>query len=260
MKYPIIILLLSLFVITPQSEDNPLPPNIHCTDGLMKQAIYESGQDIQSPIFEGLSDNFIIRVDTNNYASNFISFSEKLARYHSSLDTSDMYFIISIEGWYKLNEKQKLDKVANEKLRLIQQADSMHSYNNKSKQQVYIINNTKDTISIQMQDWYFMCILQAKAYNDKWYPIQYWSFSDCGLSYHLKHFPPETANSFVTELPDSGNFNTKLRYKLLGKDNFYYSNEFPGKINYCEFIADSSAYPGYAADIFLDSVISYWDY
>lgn len=260
MKLAINIMLFMFIIIGGKPGDDPLPPNIHCTDGLMKQAFCESGQDFSIQVIKKSPDDFTVWVDTHSYAVKFISFREKLARYHSTLDNSNVYFNISIEGLNDLSDEQKLEKIKQKKLSLIQQADSLHLYNNTNKKQVYLINNTKDTVAIQMQDWEFICILQAKAYNDKWYPVQYWRFSDCGLSYYLKYFPPETANSFVTELPDKGDFETTLRYKLLGKDKFYYSNEFPGKIDYCEFIADSSIYPAYPEDIFLDSLKSYWDY
>lgn len=261
MKYTIIIFLLLFFVIFSQPGDDPLPPNIHCTDGLMKQAFCELGQDIPASSFNEFSEDFIIWVDSSNSATNFISFLEEIARgFANGWDTSNFTIFRTGAGWEKLSSEQKIERVEKEKLYEKNRVDSMHIYNNTDKQQIFIINNSKDTVAIQMQDEFFMCVLQAKANNGKWYPIQYWKFSGCGLSYYLKKFPPNTANSFVTKLPNEGDFETTLRYKLLGADKFFYSNEFPGRIDYCEFIADSSVLPKYPENNFLDSLIRYWDY
>ena len=138
--------------------------------------------------------------------------------------------------------KQKFEKLEKQKISYRQQADSAHIKNNQGQNQVWIINNSKDTVTIQMQDWSFICVLQAKTKGGQWYPIQYWRFSTCGNSYYSKHFPPKTANSFVTKLPNEGDYKTKIRYKLLGADKFFYSNEFDGRINYCEFVEDSTNY------------------
>ena len=155
------------------------------------------------------------------------------------LDTSDLDWT---DGWEKLTTKQKFEKVKQERKSYLIQADSSHILSNQRQQQVWIINNTKDTVTIQMQDWSFICVLQAKTKNGQWNPIQYWRFSTCGNSYYFKDFPPRTANSFITKLPDEGDYKTKLRYKLLGADKFYCSNEFDGRIKYCEFVEDSTSY------------------
>lgn len=213
-----------------------------CKNGDMKPAWYEHGIDEPIPTIQGLQNGFIIVVDSNNQATNFISFDEDYSRRRSTeLDTSDLYWT---DGWKKLTTKQKLEKVKQEKESYLLRADSTHRFNNQGHQQVWIINNSTDSITIQMQDWSFICVLQAKTKNGQWRPIQYWRFSTCGNSYYFKTFPPQTANSFITKLPARGNYKTKLRYKLLGTDKFYYSNEFDGKINYCEFVEDPTNYNG----------------
>lgn len=211
-----------------------------CKTGEMQSAWYTMGQDEISPKITGLKPEFIILVDTNLKATNFISFHEQYNRENSTeLDTSDLNWT---DGWDKLTIKQKLEKVRKERKSYQIQADSIHLLNNQGQQLVWIINNSKDTVTIQMQDWSFICILQAKTKSGQWNPMQYWRFSTCGNSYYLKHFPPKTANSFITKLPDKGDYKTKLRFKLLGKDKYYYSNEFDGKINYCEFVEDCTHY------------------
>jgi len=223
-----------------QQGKKPVKENFNCTKGLMKNAWYEYGMDENIPPIKDLSSEFIILVDTNLQATNFVSFEEDYSRRRSTeLDTTDLDWT---DGWDKLTTKQKLEKLNQERKSHLLQANSAHILNNQGQQQVWIINNTRDTVSIQMQDWSYICILQGLTKGGQWFPIQYWGFSHCGNSYYDKHFPPKTANSFITRIPNKGDYETKLRFKLLGADKFYYSNEFKGKINYCDFVEDSTNY------------------
>ncbi|MNE57953.1 hypothetical protein D3C80_1529510 [compost metagenome] len=111
-----------------------------------------------------------------------------------------------------------------------------------NRQEVWLINNSSDTIEVQMQDGSYVCILEAKNKSHKWKPIEFWRFSRCGNSYYSKRFLPKTANSFLAIHLNKGEYKTKLRYKLLGADKFYYSNEFDGQIEYCQFLEDSSSF------------------
>lgn len=227
--------------VNSQSEkEKVMAETFDCKTGIMKPAWYEHGIDESIPTIQGLQNGFIIVVDTNNKTKNFISFDEEYSRRLSTeLDTS---VLDKTDGWEKLSNKQKIEKVKQERKSYLIQADSSHIKNNQGQQQVWIVNNSKDTVTIQMQDWSFICVLQTKAKSGQWYPIQYWRFSTCGNSYYVKQFPPKTANSFITKLPDEGDYKTKLRYKLLGTEKFYYSNEFDGKIKYCEFVEASTNY------------------
>jgi len=211
----------------------------NCSKGEMRSAWYEHGKDEPIPSVKGLKKEFQILVDTNLKANNFISFDEEYFRKSEHKDMSDFNWI---KGWDKLTENQKIEKTRLQKAADKDKADSIHLINNNGQQQVWIINNSKDTVVIQMQDWLFICVLQALTKGNHWYPIQYWRFSGCGNSYHYKYFLPKTANSFITDLPKKGDYKTKLRYKLLGKDKYYYSNEFEGSINYCRFVEDTSRY------------------
>ncbi|MBI3236066.1 MAG: hypothetical protein HYZ42_18860 [Bacteroidetes bacterium] len=244
MRHNIKIWTLLLFLIgckNNTSENKKVVEEIFdCKKGEMTPARYEEGIDEPIPNIRGIQNGFIIVVDTNNKSTNFISSDEEYSRTRSiELDTFEFDWI---DGWEKLSTKQKLEKIKQERKSYLMKADSLHKVNNQGLQQVWIINNTRDTVTLQMQDGYFICVLQAKTKSGQWYPIQYWRFSTCGNSYYFKHFPPKTANSFVTKIPNAGDYKTKLRYKLLGSDKYYYSNEFVGKINYCEFVEDSASY------------------
>lgn len=194
------------------------------------------------PAIRDLTPGFIIVVDTSIKATNFVSFEEDYSRTLSEkLDTSFLN-LLNPESWVKLSVNEKLDKLEKQKIFYKRQADSVHLKNNNGQNQIWIINNTTDTVSIQIQDWSYICILQGLTKGGQWLPIQYWRFSTCGNSYYDKHFPPKTANSFITTIPNKGDYETKLRFKLLGTDKFYYSNEFTGEINYCDFVEDIANY------------------
>lgn len=222
------------------STDNSIVERFECGQGLMKSAWHEHGADESVPTIHGLKSDFLILVDTNLRATNFISFDESFSRMESAtLDTSDLHWI---KNWDNYSVSEKFRKLKEEREKSNDRADSIHRINNQGQQQVWIINNSEDTVKVQMQDWLFICVLQAKTRNGQWCPIEYWRFSNCGNSYYHKVFPPKTANSFITRRLNEGDFNTQMRYKLLGTDRFFYSNEFEGKINYCRFVEDSSRY------------------
>lgn len=231
--------LLLILLIANACNLSPKNKALNCPHGTMQQAWYTEGEvEIDLTIINDYKADFLIIVDTNIKASNFISFNEKYKRERSkTLDTSDIYWH---ENWETLSIQQKLDKVKSEKNENKKEADSLHLLTNNGQQQVLIFNNTDDTISIQMQDWSFICVLQAQTEKKEWKPIEYWNFSSCGNSYHYKDYLPKMGDAFITELPKTGNFETKLRYKLLGVEKFYYSNEFEGKIDYCRFEEDST--------------------
>jgi hypothetical protein len=225
-----------------QLDKKAFDENFDCKKGLMRSAWYEHGVDENIPTIRNLSDSFIVFVDTYFKARNFISFDEDYLRKQSNeLDTSYLS-LLNPEVWEKLSVKEKFEKLAEQKRSYKRQADSAHIINNQGQNQIWIINNTTDTVSIQMQDGSYICILQGLSKSEQWFPIQYWRFSKCGNSYYDKHFPPKTANSFITTIPNKGDYETELRFKLLGTNKFYYSNGFRGKIDYCDFVEDSSSY------------------
>jgi len=90
--------------------------NFNCTKGLMKNAWYEHGIDENIPPIKNLSNDFIILVDTNLKATNFISFEEDYSRTQSKeLDTSYLS-LLNPEDWEKLSVKQKLEKLTEQKV------------------------------------------------------------------------------------------------------------------------------------------------
>jgi hypothetical protein len=235
------IFLISLFCscqLDTKVDNKEFKESFNCSKGLMKAAWYEHGIDEPIPPIKNIENGFTILVDTNCKATNFISFDEDYSRTQSiQLDSSDLSWT---DNWGKLSIKQKHEKIIQEKLSYKINADKTHIKNNNGQNQIWIINNSNDIVSIQMQDWSYICVLQGFSKGGQWLPVQYWRFSTCGNSYYTKKFLPKTANSFIIKLPVKGDYETKLRFKLLGTDKFYFSNEFKGRINYCEFVEDST--------------------
>ena len=231
-----------------------------CTLGKMGRAVYEIGQFEDVPKrFKNL-EGFRIVLDTSIRARNFVSDNENYyRRFWVDFDTS--YCSQTIDGWTKLNKIEKVKTLKKYKSSYDKKADTIHlENNNKWNLQVWILNNSKDTIGITKTDWLYPVILQAKNFNDIWQPVEYRVFSRCGNSYYLAQFFPGKSNSFVFQIPDRGNYETKLRFKLMSKNRFYYSNEFNGRIDYCEFIEDTTVFSSklvYATRYKLDSLIDF---
>lgn len=95
---------------------------------------------------------------------------------------------------------------------------------------VYIQNNTSDTISISHQDFKVYILQEALDKNGVWKPIEYWESSDCGNSFGKIKIDP---NGIIEtkSIKYSGNFETKIRFKLSDNNKVYYSNAIEGNIN-----------------------------
>lgn len=210
--------------------------NTNCTQGQMAPAhniIGEYGQVMPVP-----GNAFRVIVDTGLSSSGFISSHEQYYRQQSlEVDTSIYHLIY--KDWKQFSVTEKRVFIEKEKARYARMADSTHEASI-GRQLIHIVNNTDSSIAVQMQDWSFIGILEALTKDNEWKPVQYWQFSKCGNSYRKKHIAPHTSLSFITPV-HTGNYKTRLRYKILGKNQFYYSNQFEGSIDYCEFY-DATSY------------------
>lgn len=177
-----------------QAENKPLTDSVKCQNTRMPRAWYSYGADnTLTPLTDQRKD-FIIAVNKNCKATNFISDIEKYSHNNSE-----------------------------------------HVRNNNGKHVIRIMNNTTDTVFLQTQDGSFMAVMQGLTKSGQWCCLEYWQFSTCGNSYHNIGFLPNAKGAFVAQLPNNGNYETKFRFKLMGKDRYYYSDEFTGKIDYCAF-------------------------
>lgn len=123
-----------------------------------------------------------------------------------------------LESEFDNNEK------SNAEFRLIAKS------NDDGKISVYIQNNTSDTISLSHQDYSIYILQEAMDKNGLWKPIEYWESSDCGNSFgEIKIEPNEIIQTKSTKY--SGNYKTKIRFKLSANDKVFYSNSLNGTIN-----------------------------
>lgn len=212
------------------SERGKLPNN-DCL-GTISRSVSIEGENGEVPSVSTKPNEFNIIIDPRLQPVNFKSFLEKHYRSQGQkLDTSAFY--LTIPDWGKLSSAQKLAEM--EKQRVINEAkaDTAHKVYNIKHLLIYMVNNTSSNVALQMQDGSFIGLLEARIDKNQWRAVQYLSFSWCGNSYRLKHIGAGVKSYFAVPTP-TGNYKATLRYKILGKDKFYYSNEFEGEINYCD--------------------------
>lgn len=235
MKYLLQNLALLLLISCNFNEENCLT-TISCENGKRKDAWYVFGQDTVVNAEMKFEEKFQIIVDTTRKPINFISFNEKSAREQNlNLETKYIY----LEDEEILSTRAKEEKYEEIRIDYGLRADTIHKINNNKDLLVWIVNNTDDTVQIQMQDWSFICIKEAMNECKEWKPIEYWEFSFCGNSYYYEGIPPQKIKQFVANRFE-GNLQVEMRFKLLGKRKFYYSNSFWGTIDECSFQKDST--------------------
>ncbi len=226
-----ILLLICVVITTATSAQSPVG-NSKDAPAQMSYATNEFGTDQQFRPITGGENEFSIISKPSLKPLNFVSAIEKYyLSQTSTIDTS--IFNIMFSNWKTMSNEQKLKLMEQRKLIYAKMADSLHKVNNTGHQLVYMINNTNQEIMLQIQDNSFIGILEAFD-DQKWKPIQYWGHSKCGNSYMLKHIPKDESILYVSPI-HTGNHAVKLRYKVLGRDRFYYSNIFDGYINISEF-------------------------
>lgn len=231
MQYPIsFILFLAFLSVNLHKENKPLHENIDCNEKLMKRAYNAPGEGGAIPA--ELNKGFIILADTNKATGLICNLEATLRKNLTIIDTPDLERDYTYEEWKSMPANKKLEKLEEARIQIKKGIGYVHKKNDNV---VRIYNNTTETVKLQVQDGSFIGILQGLNKDGKWLPVQYWQWSGCGNSYHVKRLPPKATALFTTHIPNSGNYETRLRFKIMGIDKFYYSNEFIGKIDYCEF-------------------------
>lgn len=121
-------------------------------------------------------------------------------------------------------------------------ADHGSKYTNGMK--VILLNNTKDTLDLHIQDGSVKMIQEAQNTKGEWVPIEYWLNSTCGNSYgHAYLYPNHYLETGAFRY--TGTYKTKLRFKLLYSTtynpetkqilkNYIYSEPFDGSVNYSQ--------------------------
>ncbi len=135
------------------------------------------------------------------------------------------------------SEFEPNDKILDEIKQFSETNNKLTLYMKKEKDSyfsVYLLNNTKDTLQISLQDNHLQIIQEAKDKNGEWKPIEYWRYSTCGNSYFSDKLEP---NGIIKTSSKSykGTFKTEIRYKLLQNGKNYYSNSLICKIDISQF-------------------------
>ncbi|MBW4891661.1 hypothetical protein KXQ82_18185 [Mucilaginibacter sp. HMF5004] len=238
-------LLASLLIVMPAYAQKATLTDA-CSNKHMTLA-YNEFTDAPFPEVSKLPHDLAILVKSKQV--DFVSPMEKYHREQARvLDTS--VFDLIYPKWRQFSTAEKRKFMEQQRLSNGVRADSLHKLSLAAKQLVYVVNNTGKEIKIGVQDFSFICILEAVDLDNKWKPVQYWRYSKCGNSYITKHILPGKALAFIADDVSIGNYQTKLRYKLLGPDKFYYSNEFNGRIDYCRFTEDEYEKGGYKLETF----------
>lgn len=100
---------------------------------------------------------------------------------------------------------------------------------------LYLINASKDTIDLALQDGQIKIIQQAKNKNGKWQDIENFINSWCSHSYYMVKLAPHEYQIYPVPI-FKGTFKTRLRFKVKLNKKEIYSNEFVGEINKGQFL------------------------
>ena len=100
---------------------------------------------------------------------------------------------------------------------------------------IYVKNNQNTIITLIPEDNSLYIIQEAMNEKNQWEPIEFWGYSTCGNSYDNKiEFKPNDVLHLTSE-KYSGNFKTKIRFRLLLDNKVYYSNVLNSKLNISKF-------------------------
>jgi hypothetical protein len=210
----------------------------------MQVVDYEYGENEPIPNLNGqvFEKGVSIVVDTQLKVKNFIAFREMDLRRH--IQESQIKLDLGNDEdlqYYDGTKQQRIKQFKNRLKKLQKMNDSFHLTNNRWQQQVWLINNSEDTIHFPLNlHKSFRCRLEGIAKDGVWKPIQCSKSLSCLMNdLELVTLLPKMANRFVTPLPNKGSFKTKFRYRILTTRRYYYSNEFDGAIDCCAFVIDS---------------------
>ncbi len=100
---------------------------------------------------------------------------------------------------------------------------------------IFIKNNLNENLILVPQDNSLYLIQEALDEKKTWKPIEFFGYSTCGNSYDRKLDFKENQIVELSSKKYNGNFNTKIRFKLLLNNKIYYSNEINSNINNSKF-------------------------
>lgn len=151
-----------------------------------------------------------------------------------TLEISTPLYPDKYAGRYNYPRKQKFASL--NKLTLKVETADLTVFSDKYfAHKLYLINASKDTVNIPVQDGRIKIIQQAKNINGAWQDIDYFINSFCGNSYYKFQLAPNEFQIFATPI-FKGKFKTQLRFKLEIDKQIIYSNHYSGQINLGQLI------------------------
>jgi len=101
---------------------------------------------------------------------------------------------------------------------------------------IYLVNLSHMFAKVEAQDGSLIMTLEAKNKKGKWAPVENWSYSWCGNSYHSYLIPPKYM-LLTMGIKYTGNFITTARVKLETREHSIYSPPFNLSVNLEQFKA-----------------------
>lgn len=154
--------------------------------------------------------------------------------FHLNAQTSKMernYNKIPFKDSITKDVKEQFKKINNSKKEILLIAKKL----NDSLFSIFLYNNTKDSLNIELQNRSLFLIQEAKNKNGEWEPIEYQSLAACANSYHS--YKIKSKEIIRTDSKSyQGDFQTKIRFKLNHNDKIFYSNSLPSGINENQFV------------------------
>ncbi len=149
---------------------------------------------------------------------------------------------VSEREWDCLQDAKRFRNLGKDQLAdlyLSEAADHRYHFSQQGRV-AWIINNTEQ--NLHLQTYFFpLMIREAKDARGRWRPIEYLSFGFDQYDFDDMIIYPGEALPFHYKAY-SGNFKTKIRFKILGRDGFYYSKPFTGYIDYGQFEEKKGAF------------------
>ncbi len=226
-------ILFTFFLAINLLAQNKINTDFGCDNGMMDLIKIESAYDTEKVENYKKNKGLFINVDINTKSENFISDMEQYFRTHfREIDTTNIGYE---PDWKYFTAEQKLKVAEIKREEAKKYANEIHNETNQGQQIVNLINTSNKEIQIPSIDGLPAIVLQAKNIQGEWKTIRYIYYNWCGNSYSYNIIPKKSKFNVIVELPENGEFKTKLRFKMFYDNNFIYSNEFEYIINECDF-------------------------
>lgn len=99
-------------------------------------------------------------------------------------------------------------------------------------QELLFINNGSEDIVLQSTEERPICVKEAKDQSGAWKVIEVYN-APAKAKFEPVEIPAGKARSIFTTHRNEGDFQTAIRYKIVGTDQYLYSQSFAGKVNSC---------------------------